>query len=79
MKNAFSITCPVCFDEFTTFLNLAGHMVLKKGRPNTGEHFEWLTMFVDPDFRRVAWGNDKNVGKALEAIWRNNNGQWPQL
>ena len=63
------ITCPVCGNEFSSYLNLARHMV-QKDRPSAtnpegGEHILYLEGVMGRPFTDFGWGKDKQIGIAL--------------
>jgi len=62
-----TIMCPLCDKEFTSFLNLARHMVLSE-RPD-GPHQQWLQDFLKLPFERYAFGKDKAIAIRLKAYW----------
>lgn len=59
--------CPICAEEFDSYLNLARHMVLKD-RPS-GEHQQWLQDFLHREFPEYAFRHDKDIGNALRRFW----------
>jgi len=72
-----SVTCPLCFDrEFSSFLNLARHMVLSD-RPN-GPHQQWLQRFLRLPFESYAFGKDKAIALRLKAYWEKHR-SWSEL
>lgn len=69
------VTCPLCFDrEFSSFLNLARHMVLSE-RPY-GPHQQWLQKFLGLPFEKYAFGKDKAIALKLRAYWVRHR-SWP--
>jgi len=63
-----TIYCPLCPErEFTSFLNLARHMVLSD-RPD-GDHQIWLQAFLNRRFEEYAFGKDKAIAMRLRAYW----------
>lgn len=72
-----SIACPLCYDkEFSSFLNLARHMVLSE-RPN-GPHQQWLQAFLSLPFESYAFGKDKAIAIRLKAYWDKHR-SWPEV
>jgi hypothetical protein len=72
-----TIQCPLCFDkEFSSFLNLARHMVLSE-RPD-GPHQRWLQSFLELPFGEYAFGKDKAVAIRLKA-YHDKHKSWPEL
>jgi len=61
-------SCPVCFGEYGSFLNLARHMIMSR-RP-TGDHIRWLERFLRRPFTDFGWGKDKQIAMALQTYWR---------
>jgi hypothetical protein len=71
-----AIACPLCNDrEFSSFLNLARHMVLSE-RPN-GPHQQWLQDFLRLPFESYAFGKDKAIAIRLKAYWDKHR-SWPE-
>ena len=62
--------CPVCNREFSSFLNLARHMVLSD-RPD-GSHIEWLEDFLGAPFQAFGWGKDRAIANRLGRHWQRN-------
>lgn len=64
------IPCPVCGDEFSSYLNLARHMVQKERpfvkNPEGGEHILYLEEVMGKPFVDFGWGKDKQIGMALK-------------
>jgi len=63
------VMCPVCGNVFSSYLNLARHMV-QKDRPSVknpagGEHILYLEMATGKSFKDFGWGKDKQIGIAL--------------
>jgi len=72
-----TISCPLCPDkEFSSFLNLARHMVLSD-RP-TGAHQRWLQSFLNKRFEEYAFGKDKAIAMRLKAYWDKKR-SWPDI
>lgn len=69
------IPCPVCGEDFKSYLDLARHMV-QKDRPNQGEHIECLEMITGKPFKVFGWGEDKKIAIALRTYWKKNK-SWP--
>lgn len=75
MRN--TVSCPLCPDkEFTSFLNLARHMVLKD-RPD-GPHQQWLSKLLNRRFAEYAFGKDKAISMKLKAYWDKYK-SWPDI
>lgn len=63
------ITCPVCGDEFSSYLNLARHMVQKDrpvGNKPAGKHILYLEILTGRPFADFGWKRDKQIGIALK-------------
>lgn len=72
-----TISCALCPDrEFSSFLNLARHMVLSD-RPD-GSHQVWLQAFLNRRFEQYAFGKDKAIAMRLKAYWDRNR-SWPDI
>lgn len=67
--------CPVCGDDFDSYLNLSRHMVLKD-RPY-GEHQQWLQDFLGKEFPEYAFKHDKDIANALRKYWTKRR-SWPE-
>ena len=65
------ISCPVCGDDFDSFLNLARHMV-QKDRQTQGEHIQYLVMATGKPFEEIGWGKDKEIAGALKTYLEKN-------
>jgi hypothetical protein len=61
------VSCPVCGRSFSSFLNLARHMVLKD-RPS-GEHIQWLEGLLGRPFVEFGWRSDKQIALSLRRHW----------
>lgn len=71
------IGCPLCPDrEFSSFLNLARHMVLSDR--HDGPHKRWLQLFLSRSFEQYAFGKDKAIAMRLKA-YRDKNKAWPDV
>jgi len=62
-----SKTCPVCGQEYDSYLNVARHMVMKD-RPN-GEHQLWLQDLLNREFPEYAFKHDRDIANALRKYW----------
>ena len=72
-----TVACPLrCDKEFSSFLNLARHMVLSD-RPD-GRHQRWLQAFLGLPFVDYAFGKDKAIALRLKAYWDKHR-SWPEL
>ena len=72
-----TIACPLpCEKEFSSFLNLARHMVLSD-RPD-GMHQRWLQGFLRLPFQHYAFGRDKAIALRLKAYWDKTR-SWPDV
>lgn len=69
------VSCPVCEDDFDSFLNLARHMV-QKDRLQKGYHIKYLEIITGKPFEETGWGKDKEIAKVLKVSWEKNK-QWP--
>lgn len=67
--------CPVCGEDFNSYLNLSRHMVLKD-RPH-GEHQQWLQNFLSKEFPEYAFKHDRDIANALRKYW-NKRRSWPE-
>jgi len=71
------IDCPLCPDrEFSSFLNLARHMVLSDR--HDGPHQRWLQSFLNRSFEQYAFGKDKAIAMRLKAYWDKHR-SWPDI
>lgn len=57
------VVCPVCGEDFNSYLNLARHMVLKD-RPS-GEHIQYLEDVLGKPFAEFGWKSDRKIAAAL--------------
>jgi DNA-directed RNA polymerase subunit RPC12/RpoP len=61
------VSCPICSKVFSSFLNLARHIVLSDR--HYGPHQEWLTEFLGVPFEEYAFGKDKAIALKLKNQW----------
>jgi hypothetical protein len=73
------IQCPVCNDEFRSYMDLAKHMVQKDrpigGKPK-GPHIIYLEMILGRPYIYFGWGKDKKIAIALANYWKKYK-SWP--
>ena len=58
-------TCPVCQKDFSSYLNLARHMV-QKDRATGDEHIQYLEEVLGKPFSEFGWRSDKKIATALK-------------
>jgi hypothetical protein len=71
------IMCPVCREEYGTFLNLARHMLLKEGGLE-GDHIEWLKGFRRCTLDKLLRDKEKKIAIDLARYWKSHK-SWPLL
>lgn len=68
------ILCNVCSRNFTSFLNLARHMVLidrpNADRPSGGEHVKFLEKLLNKPFTEFGWRKDAQIAAALRELYK---------